>query len=91
MRCILSVYYTGEKSRFFGSPAGEDYADETMEIMEFLEEGFGDNLGWFDLDYPENLCENIEEESSSDEEINGLSPGPESIPSFDRGGSGIIG
>ena len=35
--CVLSVYFTGEKSKFFGTNNGKDFAKETIEIMDFLE------------------------------------------------------
>ena len=38
--CVLSVYYTGEKSKFFGNNDGEKYAKATIEIMEFVEDYF---------------------------------------------------
>ena len=40
LKCVLSVYYTGETSRFFGKNEGKSYAKETIEIMEVAEEYF---------------------------------------------------
>ncbi len=40
LRCVLSVYLTGEKSRRLARTVGEKYADEVMDFMEFLEKYF---------------------------------------------------
>ncbi len=40
LTCILSVYYTGQKSRFFGSSEGKVFARETIEFMKVAEDYF---------------------------------------------------
>ncbi len=40
LRCVLSVYLTGQRSRVLSSTDGERYADEIIDLMEFLEDYF---------------------------------------------------
>ncbi|MCK4647670.1 hypothetical protein KAT24_01940 [Candidatus Pacearchaeota archaeon] len=40
LKCVLSVYYTGQKTRIFTSSDGKEYAKETVKLMEVVEDYF---------------------------------------------------